>query len=275
MMKTIPTPRVLLVGRADDREFRAAGGELRRWAEVVDAPDGRAALAAVEQDAAGCDLVVLAQRYPGEFSHELVDRLRRAVPLAPVVGLLGSWCEGEARSGRPWPGVARVYWRQWPASCRRELARLSAGQGSTWTLPATATDEERLLAERACVRRRAGLVPIVTASAAMHEWLAETLRRRGHATAWLRPGEPVRVEGAVAALLDAAEMDSQQTAIVRHLCQALAPAPVIALLDFPRVEDDARARTAGAAAVLSKPLAIEDLDDALEQVLDGREGGTF
>ena len=47
----------------------------------------------------------------------------------------------------------------------------------------------------------------------------------------------------------------------------MAPAPLIALLDFPRIEDVERARSAGAAAVLSKPLQLEDLFWHLERVV--------
>ena len=72
------------------------------------------------------DVIVVAQAYPGQFSGEALDRLARLAPLARVVVLLGSWCEGEVRSGRPWPGAIRVYWHQWPARCAQELGRLRA-----------------------------------------------------------------------------------------------------------------------------------------------------
>jgi len=37
------------------------------------------------------------------------------------------------------------------------------------------------------------------------------------------------------------------------------PAPVTALVSFPRVEHDRLARSVGVAALLSKPTAVEDL----------------
>jgi len=212
-------------------------------------------------------LLVLAQRWPGEFSLAAVDRLRRSAPLAPVVGLLGSWCEGEARTGSPWPGVPRVYWHQWPAACRRELARLRNDAPSPWSLPATATDEERLLVGDPSPRApQSGLAVVMTPGFAMFEWIARALRRRGLATAWLRPGEPVRLAGATAGLFDTAQMDAWQSDRLRRFTQALGPVPVLALVGFPRVEDRDRALAAGAAAVLAKPFLLEDLDDELDRL---------
>ena len=64
-------------------------------------------------------------------------------PLARIVGLLGSWCEGEVRSGRPWPGAMRIYWHQWPGRWHAELDRLR-GACPIWGLPLTAGDEDRV-----------------------------------------------------------------------------------------------------------------------------------
>jgi CheY-like chemotaxis protein len=46
----------------------------------------------------------------------------------------------------------------------------------------------------------------------------------------------------------------------------MGPAPIVALLNFPRVEDRDRALAAGAAAVLSKPVLVEDLLWQLRQI---------
>ena len=49
------------------------------------------------------DLVVLAQSRRDQFLEADVERLLTNFPSVPIVGLLGSWCEGESRSGRPFP----------------------------------------------------------------------------------------------------------------------------------------------------------------------------
>jgi CheY-like chemotaxis protein len=54
---------------------------------------------------------------------------------------------------------------------------------------------------------------------------------------------------------------------LRRLSEILGPAtPIVAIVDFPRVEDRDRAMAAGAAAVLSKPLLLDDLFWQLDQL---------
>jgi hypothetical protein len=254
------------------------------------------------------DVIVVAQARPGEFSHQAVDRLRRLAPLARIVGLMGSWCEGEMRSGSPWPASARVYWHQWPARCGGELGHLARGVPSSWSLPITATEEERLLADAATrgndaplreahglqpvglsppVGLPGGLVLIRSRSAEMAGWLLAACRDRGLAAVWQRrPAEPEKGDsphlprptagwcppegcfaqmGTVpffrptAAIFDAAELDDAECDELRRFAAAAQPSPVIALLGFPRIDDQRRALSAGVTAVLSKPVALTDL----------------
>src|SRR5262245_51191431 len=93
---------------------------------VIDAIDVSAALDWLSTQPREPELIVLTQSRPGEVSCEAVDRLRSAAPLSRLVGLLGSWCEGEVRSGHPWPAVERVYWHQWPAWLVREMRQLAS-----------------------------------------------------------------------------------------------------------------------------------------------------
>src|SRR5262245_47740820 len=70
------------------------------------------------------ELIVLAQSYPGQFTTEVVKPLRTAAPLARIIVILGTWCEGESRSGKPVPGTIRVYWHQFETRCLPELQQL-------------------------------------------------------------------------------------------------------------------------------------------------------
>lgn len=248
---------VLFVGDLCRKEFQDAVQPFQRLARIEFAVDLDGAAARLASVAA--DLVVLAQAWPGQYSGEAIDRLRGLAPLARIVGLLGSWCEGEMRSGRPWPGVVRVYWHQWPARCARELADLAEGHCSAWSLPATASEEERLLAEGDACPPGGGLIVIHTPSFESYDWLAAACRRFGSAVLWIPPHRPVRMNGATAALFDATDARGAEQDALERLCRQVHPAPVIALVDFPRPEDRQRIIAAGAKAVLSKPLAIEDL----------------
>jgi hypothetical protein len=261
---------ILLVGNAERSEFRAARESLHALGRVTEVREAESAAALLAAGEVVADVIVLAQALPGQFSQPIVDRLRRLAPLARVLGLLGSWCEGEMRTGRPWPGVIRVYWHQWLPRCGAQFARLLRGECPAFGLPVTATDEERmLLTAEAPPARLQGLVAIYARSPQMQDWLSAACRSRGCATVWLRPPRPAKVEGAAAAIFDAAELAEPQCDELRQLAAALRPGPVIALLDFPRSEDRRRALAAGAATVLSKPLNIDDLFWELDRLLRG------
>ncbi len=255
---------ILLLGDTSQAEFRHARRVLDGLGRVRHAADAAAAAVGLAEDQETPDVIVVAQAYPGQFPRAAVDGLRPLAPLARVVALLGSWCEGEMRSGRPWPGTIRLYWHQWTPRVSRQLQRLVAGRESLWDLPPTTTEEERLLsASRTPWPQCRGLVAIATPRAEMEAWLAAACRASGWATAWLREAEPLRVEGASAAIFDAADGDHWELDRMGRLAAALAPAPVVALADFPRIEDAERLRAAGASAVLSKPLHVDDLVWAL------------
>lgn len=264
---------ILLLGETDRTEFREARSSLNQWGDICAATDVDAAVAALTEGRVAPDLIVIAQTYPGQFSHEVIDRLRRLAPLARMISLLGSWCEGEMRTGSPWPGVVRTYWHQWIARSACQFSRLADGKCGSWALPATATEEERTLtdtaglwSDRAMADRLSerGLVLIQSQSREMAQWLSAACRSRGFATVWQRSPMALHVEGTTAAICDTNDLSENSCGELRRLATAIHPAPVIGLLGFPRVEDHRRAFAAGATAVLSKPLALESLFYELE-----------
>ncbi len=261
---------VLFVGDADRAEFRDAHAQLDSLAGVRLAADVEAALAVLQEYVP--EVIVVAQAFPEEFSIEAIDRLRRAAPLGRLLGLMGSWCEGEVRTGHPWPATPRLYWHQFPAQCDRELARLQSGAGSSWALPITAGDEERLLASQETITPvGCGLIVVWSRQFEMQDWLSAACRLRGYSTIWLAPGRTTKVAGVKAAIFDGCCCDQVEIGEIEELSALIRPAdgntaPIVALLDFPRIEDHARAIVAGASAVLSKPLAVDDLLWQLDRI---------
>jgi DNA-binding NarL/FixJ family response regulator len=260
---------VLLIGSTRRSEFREARAVLDGLGQVAVAVDAASARSFLAEGSLAPDVIVVAQSYPGQFSPEAIDQLHRAAPLARVLALLGSWCEGETRTGQPWPGAIRTYWHEWPARVAQEIARLRGGASSTWSLPVTASEEERflLLADEP-VSPREGLIAISTPDFEMHDWLRAACVRRGYTTEWLLPRRPRHVEGAIAAVFDGDHCRGREAEPLRRLAAALGRVPLIALLDFPRVGDRARARAAGARAVLSKPFLLEDLFWQIDRLVD-------
>ena len=269
-----PAVPILVIGDLRRREFREAAEAIRHGGDVMTVPSLSEAEDALATGRAQAAVIVLAQAYPGQFPARAVGRLRALAPLARVVGLLGSWCEGEARSGSPWPAAIRVYGHQWVAVWESELGRLRSGAATSWALPVTASEEERILFQasgplREAPGRRGGVVAAATPSLEMYELLSAICRRRGLSVAWLRPDRPCRLDGAAAVLFDATDLNGAERSALRRIGEQLRPARTVVLMDFPRVEDRARARTAGAVAVISKPFSLEAVDWHLDRVLDG------
>ena len=260
---------LLFVGDIHRAEFREAHDTAQRLGDVFTAADAQTATDAIASGQTSPDVIVLAQAFPGEFSSAAVEQLRSLAPLARVVGLLGAWCEGETRTGKPWPAAIRVYWHQWLPRAEEELRRLAAGETSNWSLPLTASDEERLLstADQPWEPRQ-GRVAIRSPWAPMHAWLADACRRRGYTPEPIAAavGEDAPIAAADVLLFDGTDCQGQELVELSRLAARVRPAPVVVLLDFPRVEDRDRALTAGAAAVLAKPLWLEDLFWQLDAV---------
>jgi len=263
----MPAISVLLVGDSKSAEFRyalAAQGDC--W-QLAAAEDFQTAERLIASGKFIPDVLVVAQSFPGQFSAAAVERLRRLAPLARVVGLLGSWCEGEQRTGRPWPATIRCYWHQWPARGARQLQAIRERQLAAWSLPHTASEEERFLCEaKPDAASRAGLVVVWSCNRAVAEWLCDACAARGWATVWLMRNWHAAVSGAALGIFDDANLSGPQQDQLHRLCKLVQPAPVLALLDFPRIEDVACAMQAGAAAVLSKPVQLADLYWQLDQL---------
>jgi DNA-binding NarL/FixJ family response regulator len=251
---------VILVGEADRSEFLETRRTLAATARLWLAPDPEAAEALLSHQSVAPDVIVLAESYPGQFSAAAIDRLRTLAPLARIVALLGSWCEGETRTGRPCPGAVRVYWHQGCPRSAQELARIAQGRVSSWTLPATATEEERLLTTSEFpLPTGQGLVAIHTPHASMAEWLSAACRLGGYSTVRLDGPRWAQVAGVAAGVFDATDLGPLESERLTRMAHQLGRPPIVALLDFPRTTDRDRALACGATAVLSKPLVLEDL----------------
>jgi hypothetical protein len=93
----------------------------------------------------------------------------------------------------------------------------------------------------------------------MAQWLDSACRKRGYETTRLKLVSGEELGEVTAAIFDATHCLGGELDSLRRLASSIGPAPLLALLDFPRVEDCQRASSAGAAAVLSKPFLLEDL----------------
>ena len=262
---------ILLVGQADRDEFVEAAQFLKRLGEVHLTRRLEEAIVQVQQGKLLPHLVVLLASRPGEFLESGVDRLRAAIPLARLVNLLGSWCEGEMRTGTPLSGMTRLYWHEWEPICERELAQLgnlpatSIGGTSTWSMPVTATDEERLLANRPIkFPPGTGLIAIDSPSPAMSEWMATACEKQGYSTVLCPQNlqeekSASNIRGINVVIIDASECNQAEQARIASIQAQWPSARTIVLLDFPRIEQRRHLRSQGIDTIISKPITLEGL----------------
>jgi len=213
------------------------------------------------------ELIVVAQSRPDVISHDRFRSLQQDAPLAGIVTLLGSWCEGEMRTGRPWLGGHRLYWYEFPAWWRRQIALRASGRCPDWAQPAGVLPR---VAVPGHPRPRFGLLVLNSTRRDNADAIADTLQSAGYSTIWQPPGRPVPlVRGVSAGIWDGAQLSDHEAADLAHFCHQMAHhgAPVIALLDFPRRDRVDLARELGAAAVLGKPWLNAALVSTLEESL--------
>ena len=138
---------IIVLGDVDRPEFADVLHSVREY------PDCRAfvdllALEAWRQAAPVLpviDLILILQSYTGEHPPSVLNRVRQSYPITPVVSVLGSWCEGELRTGWPLVGTHRIHWNDWTSQGASELHALASGKFSVFGLPPTCKEEEVLL----------------------------------------------------------------------------------------------------------------------------------
>jgi hypothetical protein len=265
LQRSLAPPAVEIIGDADHADFRDAISLLRESARIVN------------ESQEPVELVVVAQSRPGMIGQQQIELLRQSKPLAGVVALLGSWCEGETRTGRPWPGVERLYWYEFPAWWQRQLDLRSAGRCPDWARPdahrfSTAACHTGPGTTRFAARGR----DLIALRASHHDTtsiLADILHRAGYATveqSFARKAAQTR--GAAAGIWDGGQLSDHETNDLAQFCRRLAieGAPVVALLDFPRRDRVDLALQLGAAAVLGKPWINVEVIGTLQAVIESK-----
>jgi hypothetical protein len=261
-------PRVLLVGNAADASFSESLELVRSTAHTVTSSDDLP------------EVVVACQSRPWEIRRGEIESLQRRLPLAGFVSLLGNWCEGETRTGRPWPGVTRLYWYDFSQWWRRQLVRHEAGLCPDWARPVASDvslpsirNPKEVHPPRREIRTCRGLVVINTEYGSTAEALSDVLSGAGFATVYQPRGKSHPfVRGASAGIWEGGQLDDVELVELTRFCQrgVQRGTPVVAMLDFPRYDAVMRASAAGVSVVLGKPWRNADLLSALANATDCR-----
>ena len=86
-------------------------------------------------DAEEPDFVLIFQSFSGERRESEVLEIKRRFPITPILAVLGSWCEGETRTGTPLLGVHNMLWYDFAAMAPLEFEAWKRGLPTVWSLP--------------------------------------------------------------------------------------------------------------------------------------------
>ncbi len=258
---------ILWIGAHDTSEFLPTARWLGERAEVTWFHSVTAAQEYLAQGASP-GLIILAQQRPGEIAPVQVEALRRMVPLVPILGLLGAWCEGEMRSGVCWSGVTRIYWHQAATRLRSIVEHARRGHATRWLGPATSSEEERLLdTVRGRPLRATALVAVCADSQDGAHWLRDACVALGYCAARVAPESPTTLSG-VSALVWSLEYRYRESNVIWPALRASFPhVPTLLLLDFPRADEVQHGLAAGVDRVASKPLLLDELASHLQAMI--------
>jgi CheY-like chemotaxis protein len=201
------------------------------------------------------------QSRPGQVSQGEIEQAHRQYPLARIVLILGSWCEGELRSGQPCHGVERCFWyeaiphlsRLWSQPCEPRTASLAerCDQQTRWRTPLPT------LRIAIAAKTRAGAESLTEAIQALQQQVSPITEEESNPSDFtpelcLLDGEDTR--------------DSWLLPTVRALRNRWPTVPSIACFNFPRSHECEEIRALGVNAVLGKPFWLADLACLIKSV---------
>ena len=265
-------PVVWFVGRDSHEEFAPALEWLQLHTDLVVFPTVDLALRPGTPDRPQPAAMILGQSRRGEFSPDEQERLLRYAPLAETVVVLGSWCEGETRSGSPATGWQRVYWHQFVDRARVELLPgLSNEQGSeqqACRLPRTVTENERGLARsRWRIPLGVGCIAINTPSQVDYEAVAEACQAAGYDTIWCQQSDRSEIGAVRCVVWDRWGFENDDLAAWTEWRKEWKHLPTVATIGFPRKQDLQLVTSGTVEAIVGKPFVLAELLNALEKVV--------
>lgn len=259
------TNSILLVGNWRDDDFQEPLTEMRAAAAVRCVENLESAKRELQLGAAP-RLIVLAQSRRGQFQDADVAVLSRLSPISRVVHLLNGWCEGEQRTGQPLAAARRVYWHQW----RWQFVRQWRGPArlADWFQQPTMTPADRgLLVAPPARNARSQRVVIASERRVDFDALAEMLHPLVDSAVWAptlrgdgRLLSKTKDETRPILVWDCTLWSDAESERLRRATTVSDFARVAVLLGWPRQDQLAAARAAGADEVFSKPLWIDDLN---------------
>jgi hypothetical protein len=217
-----------------------------------------------------CAGQVIAVSRPGQFDARDIEALHALAPLAPIVALVGTWCDGETRSGNPWSGIPRITWHSWQ-SAFEQLWGDRPQRRSLW-LPRIANDLDRLIAQPPLpTQSTRPLLLMRSRDFRLAESVASAADRQGWQAMHLEEDQLFSQEGADAWIWDLGSGANQDRNTLDALRDIHSQARWVFLQSFPRPESLELVR-GGKDILLPKPFSLADLFTVLAPAAAGQGG---
>ncbi|PHS01117.1 MAG: hypothetical protein COA78_23100 [Blastopirellula sp.] len=215
------------------------------------------------------DSILLFQARPSTIAESTVHNLRRKYPLAKIGVLLGSWCEGEQRTGQPLVCVERIFWHQWPTRADEFLS-------TTLKLPSTASQNAVIQQDLRQLKIANGnstnnKIVICANRFEDYDYLAIACKSWGAEPQWYIPGrESSEIPPAnqmTLGLWNGVHLDAEATTEFIQFRKCYPNIPMIASLEFPRFNDLNSFHQLCGDAVIGRPFALSDLFSTFDQAI--------
>ena len=253
-------PTAITIGPWQSAEFAVALSAVEEQSSLRKFATAEAAFEMLSDAEVAPELILVAQPLPGTLGQSSVDRLQRLAPLARIVGVAGTWCEGELRTGSLPDGVFRLYWYELAPWWRASRRRWVAGICPAWSVPIDQPQAGRYVIDATIDDLTTpAMVAIETDDFAVFECLFDALAAAGAGAIWARENDS---QQAIAGIWDGGQLNKRELQRLSRFCQRI-EGPVVALLDFPRAEHISQVCAAGAVAVFGKPYIVEEVLERL------------
>ena len=217
-------------------------------------------------------LIVLAQSRRDQISQSTIDFLRSELFEVPIVLLLGSWCEGENRSGKPLQGVNQVLWHQWDSRFERFCIQMKEGLKSDWHQPLTASVSDRVrdFAPDSAISEmlQGKKVLISSEDNTTFESISDMLSIYQCAGFWAESRESGAAD-VDAICVDGNGASEELIDRIVNLKAKFENVPVSVMLNFPRQQDLDSLMAVGVKEVVSKPYTHNEFPHSLTRSMAG------
>lgn len=221
------------------------------------------------------DVLILFEDHVQQFAEGDWLSFYACSPLTRTVIIFTDWCESEPRTGSPLPGVIRIHWLRWMTLGKSLIASFRQQSIASWHLPATSSEEERVLADlcQATSKHdqvRFKRIGIVTPSRESFAWLEQVASLFADCVIWLRQGDiPIQPNSSPDLLIiDNLEEPATTHRMIDTLRKGAWPGvspntPCLVMLNFPRWEVVNELLCLGNVRALPKPTLLTDLEQAI------------